>query len=134
MKITKTKEVKVVATESDIENIANQTLYYLDNGDYSDLLTLDRDGSIYNELEDTLEALEATDYTQEELDAIAKRVYDKYMQRVKDAKEEALEPFSNRKSIIAQINDWMEDSYDFGLNCPISAREILDAILENGKK
>lgn len=134
MKITKTKEVEAVATESDIEGIIEQALYYLDDGDYSDLLTLDRDGSIYSELEDTLESLEATDYTQEELDAIAKRVYDKYMQRVKDAKEEALEPFSNRKSIIAQINDWMDDSYDFGPNCPVSAREILDAILENGKK
>lgn len=133
MKILKTKEVEAVATESDIEGIVEQVLYYLDDGDYSDLLTLDRDGSIYSELEDTLESREA-DYTQEDLDAIAKRVYDKYMQRVKDAKEEALEPFSNRKSIIAQIRDWMDDSYDFGPNCPVSAREILDAILENGKK
>lgn len=133
MKITKTKEVEAVATESDIKGIVEQALYYLDDGDYSDLLTLDRDGSIYSELEDALEALEATDYTQEELDAIAKRVYDRYMQRVKDAKKEALEPFSNRKSIIAQIRDWMLDSYEWS-DCPVSAEDILDAILENGKK
>lgn len=46
MKITKTKTVRAVATESDIEDIVNQTLYCLDDGDYSELLTLDKDGSI----------------------------------------------------------------------------------------
>lgn len=132
MKITKTKTVKAVATESDIEDIVNQTLYYLDDGDYSELLTLDRDGSIYSELEDALESRGA-DYTQEDLDAMAKRVYDKYMQRVNDVKKEDLEPFSNRESIIAQIKEWMHDSYDLS-DSPISAEDILDAILENGKK
>jgi hypothetical protein len=132
MKITKTKSVRAVATESDIEGIIYQTLYCLDNGDYSELPTLDKDDSIYSELEDTLESCEATDYTQEDLDAMAKRVYDLYMQRVNDVKKEDLEPFSNRKSIIEQIRDWMHDS---GVtDSPVSAEDILDAILENGKK
>lgn len=87
---------------------------------------------LYSELEDTLESREA-DYTQEDLDAMAKRVYDKYMQRVNDVKKEDLEPFSNRESIIAQIKEWMHDSYDLS-DSPISAEDVLNAILENGKK
>jgi len=126
MKILKTKTTEAEATESDIEEViisaVNDLIY-----DYSDDYNI---YSVQEVLSYTLDEHNIVKYSDEEFDKLVTMIQNKYSSYTQDVKVAALHLFDNRKEIIKWINRCQE-ALDEDL---LSAEEILDAILENGKK
>lgn len=85
------------------------------------------------DVEDFDNFFEDYELTKEEFDEVCKKIYEAAEKRVEETKKEEEGLLKDRKSILALIRDLYDDC-DEPIFRFLSSEEILDLIIENGKK
>lgn len=85
------------------------------------------------DVEDFDHFFEDYELTEEEFDEVCKKIYEAAEKRVEETKKEEEGLLKDRKSILALIRDLYDDC-DEPIFRFLSSEEILDLIIENGRK